>query len=162
MREASRGLLLFFVLLLALSGCGGEKARKEKEGSLLLWSSYEEGLKRARETGRPLMLVFTSPHCRFCHYLEEITLTDSGVVQMLNEHFVSVKVDVSDNWELARKYMVSSFPTVWFLSSEGERIGMVLGYRSPEFFKEVLRYIGSGSYKEMEFEEWVHSRRASR
>lgn len=161
MKAAVRIMLLFIVLLLALSGCGSEKAQEER-GSPIMWSSYKEGLKRAQQTGRPLMLLFTSPHCRFCHYLEEITLRDSAVAQLLNEHFVSVKVDVSDNRELARKYMVSSFPTVWFLSSEGERIGMVLGYRSPEFFREVLQYIGSGSYKEMEFEEWINKKRASR
>ena len=124
----------------------------------VVWRDYEEGVKFARETKKPLMIAFFSERCRYCKLMDKVTFNDLEVVKTLNEKFVSVKVDIGQNGDLARLYMVSALPTIWFLTSEGEGIGRIFGYHPPRAFLPVLEYIGDGYYEKMVFEDFMRTR----
>lgn len=57
--------------------------------------------------------------------------------------------------ELARYLRLVSFPTHYFIDSEGEILGAQPGYIEPEIYSPLLEYVGSGAYGEMGFEEWL-------
>jgi thioredoxin-related protein len=57
--------------------------------------------------------------------------------------------------ELADKYKVSSYPTVYFLDKDGNKAAVLNGYLEPDEFLKYLQYIKSGKYKEMTWDDYV-------
>ncbi len=119
------------------------------------WTSYEEALKEARGTGRPVLLYFFVKDCQYCQQMESKTLVASRVVDYLKEEFVSARVDGDKSPQLARRYMVRGFPTIWFLTPEGSPISSLPGYVEPEQLAKVLRYIRGGHYRSKSLREYL-------
>jgi thioredoxin-related protein len=46
--------------------------------------------------------------------------------------------------DLAKALNVSSYPTMWILSPEGERLRYVPGYKAPGELMDILDYVSSG------------------
>jgi thioredoxin-related protein len=119
------------------------------------WTGYENALKEAQRMGRPVLLYFFVKDCQYCQKMESRTLVASRVVEYLREEFVSAKIDADRSPQLARRYMVRGFPTIWFLSPEGKPISSLPGYVEPEELARVLRYIGGGHYRSKSLREYL-------
>lgn len=119
------------------------------------WTSYEEALDEAKRTSKPVFIYFRVSDCQYCRKMESVTLTADRVVEYLREEFVSVKVDGDRSPQLARRYMVRGFPTIWFLSPEGRPISSFPGYLEPDDLARVLRYIGGGHYRSKSLREYL-------
>ena len=145
-------LLLVLAISLFLVACG---ERPAEEASAIPWVSYPQAMEQAKQRGLPAMLLFTQRGCRFCYYMEEVTLKDPKVLSLLREAFVLVKVEAEGHRDLLLRFRVFVFPTIWFYSSEGDLIGPVTGYRPPQEFAKILEYISSGAYKTKSFEEFL-------
>lgn len=146
-------LSLFLLLLPAAAAVGAESA----DGGVR-WYSYEEGLKRAAETGRPIVIDFHADWCKWCKVMDEKTFSDPRVVEAMNGRFVPVSVDTEADKKTAAAFQVRSLPTMWFLDAAGERIDSLPGFVEADFFTIVLDYIASGSYKTQDFQSFVDSR----
>jgi len=91
------------------------------------WNPYsDELLIRARQQGKPVIIDFYADWCAPCRELEDITLHDSQVVQLANQRFVMIKVDLTTKDEqlhlrLLSKYQVRGVPTVVFIDAKGQR-----------------------------------------
>lgn len=72
------------------------------------WYSWgEESLRRARELDRPIFLSIGYSACHWCHVMEHESFEDPAVAAMLNEHFVSIKVDREERPDLDQVYMAA-------------------------------------------------------
>src|SRR4051794_39354852 len=56
-------------------------------------SDYNAARKEANELGRPLLIDFGTENCLWCKRLDLSTFRDPAVVALLNEQFVTLKVD---------------------------------------------------------------------
>ncbi|MDH3889814.1 MAG: thioredoxin domain-containing protein [candidate division Zixibacteria bacterium] len=65
----------------------------------------DEALKRAREENKPIFLSIGYAACHWCHVMERESFEDETVAALLNEHFVSIKVDREQRPDLDRIYM---------------------------------------------------------
>src|SRR5258708_1754090 len=86
--------------------------------------SFEEALKKAKATRRPLRVDFWAEGCGWCSRLDKTTYVDPVVAQKAEE-FVAVKVNTEGSrkeMEVALRYDVQSLPTVLFLSPEGRPV----------------------------------------
>jgi thioredoxin-related protein len=137
---------LLFVLGISLSKAGAQQIQ---------WTGYEEALKEAQKTGRPVLLYFFVKDCQYCEQMESKTLVAGRVVEYLSEEFVSARVDGDKSPQLARRYMVRGFPTIWFLSPDGKPISSLPGYVGPEELAKVLRYIRGGHYRSKSLREYL-------
>lgn len=81
--------------------------------------------------------------CGWCKKLDNITFSDSSVINYLNENFISIKVNMEkgEGPDLGTKYSVESYPTLLFIDSEGKALVKLSGYRSASEFLEELKYI---------------------
>ena len=52
-----------------------------------------EALERARREGKPIFLSVGYSTCHWCHVMEHESFEDDEVARLLNEHFISIKVD---------------------------------------------------------------------
>jgi uncharacterized protein YyaL (SSP411 family) len=64
-----------------------------------------EALERARQLDRPIFLSIGYSACHWCHVMEHESFEDPEVAQILNDHFVSIKVDREERPDLDQIYM---------------------------------------------------------
>lgn len=64
-----------------------------------------EALARARELDRPIFLSIGYSACHWCHVMERESFEDPSVAEVLNQHFVSIKVDREERPDLDQIYM---------------------------------------------------------
>ncbi len=69
------------------------------------WS--EEALNRARELDRPIFLSVGYSACHWCHVMAHESFADPKIGALLDEHFVSIKVDREERPDLDRIYMAA-------------------------------------------------------
>ena len=65
----------------------------------------EEALQKAQAEGKPIFLSIGYSACHWCHVMAHESFEDERVAAILNEHFVSVKVDREERPDLDRIYM---------------------------------------------------------
>jgi len=150
------------ILLLAISTvtAGATEAAEEKEKLRgINWLGYNEALSMARDFGKPVYIHFTAPWCKWCKKMQKETYTDPAVITYLSEKFAAVYVDTEKLPSLARKYQVSSLPTLWFLDSAGKGLTAIEGYVGPEKLLRVLEYVSTKAYEEVDYDRWLHQQK---
>ena len=64
-----------------------------------------EALARAREEDKPILLSVGYAACHWCHVMEHESFEDAATAALMNEHFVSVKVDREERPDIDSVYM---------------------------------------------------------
>ena len=65
----------------------------------------DEAFARARTEDKPIFLSIGYSTCHWCHVMEHESFEQNGVAAVLNEHFVSIKVDREERPDVDRVYM---------------------------------------------------------
>jgi uncharacterized protein YyaL (SSP411 family) len=93
------------------------------------WQPWgEEALGRARAEGKPLLVSIGYSSCHWCHVMERESFEDEATAALMNELFVSVKVDREERPDVDAVYMDAvvaltgqgGWPLTVFLNPEGE------------------------------------------
>ena len=74
----------------------------------------------AVSTDRPILLNLTAVWCRACHEMDETTLSDPRVIELLNERVVPVRVDADRHPHIEARYIAGGWPTTALLAPSGE------------------------------------------
>jgi len=101
----------------------------------LEWS--EDAFRKARESGKLILLSISASWCHWCHVMDKTSYSDEEVIRLVNEKFVPVRVDNDKRPDINRRYNMGGWPTIAFLTSEGEPIGGGT-YWPPDQLKEIL------------------------
>jgi uncharacterized protein YyaL (SSP411 family) len=97
--------------------------------NLVDWYPWgEEALAKAKAEDKPIFLSVGYSACHWCHVMAHESFEDEGVAAILNEHFVSIKVDREERPDLDRIYMNAvqamtgsgGWPMSVFLTPEGQ------------------------------------------
>jgi hypothetical protein len=86
-----------------------------------------EALGRARREDRPILLSIGYAACHWCHVMERESFEDPATAALMNEHFVSIKVDREERPDLDAIYMDAAqamtghggWPLTVFLTPDG-------------------------------------------
>ena len=86
-----------------------------------------EALEKARNENKPIFLSIGYTACHWCHVMERESFEDPEIAQMLNDHFVSIKVDREERPDLDGIYMNAvvamtgqgGWPMTVFLTPDG-------------------------------------------
>ncbi len=104
--------------------------------------SYEEGLKVAKSTGKPILLYIRSSTCVYCKIFEEDYSKYEELRKALSR-FVIVRVDYVNERNLASKYGATGTPEFHFLYPNGTPIVyngrklVMIGY-STEYMRDLI------------------------
>src|SRR5437868_7106897 len=90
----------------------------------------EEALQKARTENRPILLSIGYSSCHWCHVMERESFENEEVAKILNQHFVSIKVDREERPDIDHIYMAAinvlgqrgGWPLSMFLTAEGKPI----------------------------------------
>src|SRR3954451_7557025 len=67
----------------------------------------QEALDRARQLDRPIFLSIGYSACHWCHVMEHESFENEEIARILNDNFVSIKVDREERPDLDQIYMAS-------------------------------------------------------
>ena len=93
------------------------------------WYAWgDEALARAREEDKPILLSVGYSACHWCHVMEHESFENEATARLMNEHFVSVKVDREERPDVDAVYMDAvvgmtgqgGWPMTVFLTPKGE------------------------------------------
>ncbi len=109
-----------------------------------------EALEKARTENKPIFLSIGYAACHWCHVMEHESFEDAETARVLNESFVSIKVDREERPDLDSIYMNAvtamtgqgGWPMSVFLTPEGEP------FYGGTYFPPVRRY-GMPAFREI-------------
>ncbi|MGE3175400.1 MAG: thioredoxin domain-containing protein [Planctomycetota bacterium] len=89
----------------------------------IAWLDFEPStLQQAKAADRPLVMVLTVPWCHHCKDLLQHTFGDPQVAATIRDGFVAVQVDAERRPDVNERYGTGGWPTVAFLTPDGELI----------------------------------------
>jgi uncharacterized protein len=114
--------LLFLSIVVVLIGCGQldntyqriqnrlaqstSPYLKEHADNPVEWYEWgEEALNKAKSENKPLIVSIGYASCHWCHVMEEESFMDTAVARMMNENFVSIKVDREERPDIDQIYI---------------------------------------------------------
>ena len=72
------------------------------------WQPWDENLYRDENDTNKLVIVSIGySSCHWCHVMEKETFEDKSVADLMNEKFVSIKVDREENPDVDKVYMTA-------------------------------------------------------
>ncbi|MCO4845620.1 MAG: thioredoxin fold domain-containing protein [Sulfurovum sp.] len=120
----------------------------------------------AKQENKHLLLFFHKYGCGFCEKMIDSTLDDESIEEIIDKYFLFVDIGIDDEGSIlhhdfngskhgyAKSLEIGFYPTVGFLDGNNSMVYGVIGYRDIETFSILLRYIYSGEYKVMEWEDF--------
>lgn len=87
----------------------------------------EEALKKAAQENKPILLSIGYSACHWCHVMERESFENEEIAALMNQHFVSIKVDREERPDLDSIYMQAvqamthqgGWPMTMFLTPDG-------------------------------------------
>jgi uncharacterized protein YyaL (SSP411 family) len=68
----------------------------------------EEALRKAKDEDKPIFLSVGYSTCYWCHVMERESFSDLAIAEILNQHFVPIKVDREERPDLDEIYMTAT------------------------------------------------------
>jgi uncharacterized protein YyaL (SSP411 family) len=68
----------------------------------------DEALEKARKENKPIIISIGYASCHWCHVMEEESFMDTAVARVMNENFVSIKVDREERPDIDQVYINAS------------------------------------------------------
>lgn len=111
-----------WLLLVAFFALSFTATAGDGEGTVsFLNSDLEEAKLRAGSEGKMVFVDFYASWCTPCKWMDQTTFKDPKVVEILNDNFIAVKmnIDKTEGFEMKSKYEVQYLPTILIFNSEG-------------------------------------------
>jgi thiol-disulfide isomerase/thioredoxin len=127
-----KSLALLAAVLMATAGGSAQASDR--------WlTSYEAAMETARETGRPVLTIFTgSDWCPHCRTLEDNVLASDAFLAWSEGRVVLLMIDLpqhgisqavrSERSQVCIKYGVRTFPSALLIGPDGQKIALQTGY----------------------------------
>lgn len=101
---------------------------------------YEEGLRQARQQGKPVLLAFYRSHTRFCSLMTQNTYNDPVVKKYVEQNFIPIFIDVDKQPIIAQRYDIQYYPTHYVKHPDSDNlVGPHMGYDVPQEFIKILQ-----------------------
>jgi len=111
---------------------------------------FDRALETAGEQSKAVFIDFFTTWCGPCKRLDAETWTDESVRTWLSDRAIPLKLDAEEQKELADRYRIRGYPTMLFLTPEGEEIERLVGFLPPaDFLEQAGLILESGTTDEL-------------
>jgi len=108
-------------------------------GEIAFVKSYDEGLAKAKELKKPVMLMVVTEYCPWCRKMKQSTLTDGRIVERVEKEFVPVLIyREKDRGTYPERFAARLVPSFYFLDENGEEVYNSYGYKPAAAFNREL------------------------
>ncbi len=106
---------------------------------LIKWRDWSDDLfARAEAEKRVVILDLEAVWCHWCHVMEQTTYASAQVADLINAHYIPVRVDQDANPDLANRYGDWGWPATMVFAPDGTEIVKRRGYIPPVFMISML------------------------
>ena len=132
---------------------------------------YNEAVRIAKQSNKPLFVYFGFETCPYCLYLNEHTLSFAALRSRYSEHYVLAYFDIRGNQsdmmtlpngeqltrgQAIRRLKGSPVPAWAFVAPDGREILMRRGSRTKvDAFMKFDQYVMSGAWPQTSFEDYL-------
>jgi thiol:disulfide interchange protein len=127
--------------VLTAVGCFAASGQ-DSAGKIDWVKNYPDGLRLARESGKPALVYFTADWCGPCVELKKYVWSDKRVIAASKE-LVNIYVDADQDTDTLAAYKVRGIPAVFFLSPAGEIVMKFAGDHSAANFAKQMRAVAA-------------------
>ncbi|MCH7523635.1 MAG: thioredoxin fold domain-containing protein [Bacteroidetes bacterium] len=143
------------------------------------WISLEKAVALQKKEPKKIMMDAYTSWCGPCKMLDRNTFSNSDVANYINQYYYAVKFNAEGNDEitfndktytnpnydpakankrnsshqLAGYFGVRSYPTIIFLSEEGELIFPLIGYKTPQQLELYLKMFKNDEHLDLKTQE---------
>jgi len=158
--------VLFFCLVIFSSATLKSGSNKE-----INWINFGDISAKVKEQSKPVIIDLYTDWCHWCKVMDRKTYGNSKVIEYLNEHFYSAKINAEtkdtiswknklykyndkyriNDFTLFLTYGRAAFPTTVIIADEKSAPIPIAGYMDPKQLEPILKYFGEGAYKTMNY-----------
>ncbi|MFX1505665.1 MAG: thioredoxin domain-containing protein [Promethearchaeota archaeon] len=115
------------------------------------WYPWEEGLAKAKQLKKPMLISIGYAACHWCHVMEEESFEDPETAELMNDLFINIKIDREERPDLDSLYQKAvslltrrsgGWPLTVFATPTGE------AFTGGTYFPKKARY-GLPSFKQV-------------
>ncbi len=123
-------------------------------------------ISKAKKSHKQVLVFLHRPGCGYCNTMIEFTLPDEKIVQKIKKNFIFIDIDIGDSGdvtfddfkgskqEFAKELGFNFYPSTVFIDDEKEIVYGVAGYKDEDEFLNILRFVESHSYEDMDIEDF--------
>lgn len=102
--------------------------------------TWKEVLEKSKQTGKPIFVDVYTSWCSPCKKMSKEIFLLAEVGKVYNANFICYQVDAEkgDGIDIAKKYIVKSYPTFLFIKTDGSLFSRSLGSMDAKSFIEVV------------------------
>lgn len=141
-------IAIAFGTILAVAASGTTSAADFPAGSPKFHTSHAAALKASKESGKPVVMIFSASWCPPCQANKK-NVYPSKEVKAHHDQFVWAYLDADDdaNIPAMQKAGVNGIPHIEIIDKTGKTIGQAIGGTSPAAFAKVLEEAAKKSGK---------------
>lgn len=130
MRQLNRFLIMFVCLFLFTTSLW---AASNPTATSIAWQPYSPAAFAEAKKEKKLVLIFGKAEwCPWCRATRNKVLTDPMVIQVVNQYYVPVMLDVDKEAILANQYDIRQLPTFVVSDANYKVRHTFAGYREPQ------------------------------
>ena len=138
MRKLNSIALIFFILLTTLMFCNLSNAADKP--STIKWVSYSNNIFKSAQSKHKQILIFGKAEwCHWCQQMKSDVFIDPQVIQLINEKYIPVIVDIDEDATIANQYNITSTPTFIILNANKTVANTFYGYMPASELMSSLR-----------------------
>lgn len=130
-------MLIVIGFAISLSACNNSPGASG-EGIRFFEGNFSQALEKAAAENKLVFLDAHTDWCGYCRKMKRQVYSDKSVGEAFNAKFVSISVDMEkgEGPELAYRYGVSLYPTLFILDAQGNVVKGTKGFQSvPELLE---------------------------
>ncbi len=102
------------------------------------YDNLEKGLSAAKKENKFIIIDNYADWCVACKELDKFTFSEKEVREILNKHFIAIKLDFTDNNDenkkIKKKLGILGLPTIIFMNKDGKEIDRFSGFLDKDDF----------------------------
>lgn len=156
----------------------------QQSNALINWITFEELETKMKQEPRKVVVDLYTDWCGWCKRMDKATFQHPEVAEYINKNFYAVKFNAEgtnpvkfngQNWEfmpnpngrkgthrLAATLILGNqptgrigYPTIAFMDEKLMRIDAYPGYKTPDKFEGLMKFIAENHYRNQPFEQYM-------
>ena len=119
-----------------------------------------------KKDGKHTILFFHMNYCPYCERFISVSLNNPNIKEQIKKDFNYIDININedgdikfdsfkgDKYHFSQYFDINFYPTILFLDNNNEIVYTMRGYRDQKTFKNILRYIKTKSYNDLDFVDY--------